>query len=59
MQALTLKRQALGSHKVARPERREELLQRHNRHAGSGGLLARRQRHRLGAQLLRELAAQG
>jgi len=58
VQALTLKRQALGSHKVARPERREELLQRHNRHAGSGGLLARRQRHGR-PQLLRELAAQG
>ena len=46
MQAITLKGQSLGSLKVSRPERREELLQRNNRNGCSVCLLAGRQGHR-------------
>ena len=45
MQAITLKGQSLGALKVSRPERSEELLQRHNRNGCSVGLLAGRQGH--------------
>ena len=45
MQAITLKGQSLGSLKVSRPERREELLQRHNRNGRSVCLLAGREGH--------------
>ena len=53
MQAITLKGQSLGSLKVSRPERREELLQRNNRNGCSVCLLAGRQGHSL-CQLLVE-----
>ena len=56
MQAITLKGQSLGSLKVSRPERREELLQRNNRNGCSVCLLAGRQGHSLCQLLLAELA---